>query len=671
MNLPDFSSTKRILVKRGSLVELADIGETNTGDEATLGAFVTWGLRTFPASKTALVIWDHGGATAGAAWDASHNGDPLSVLGMRRGLTSGLAGAGRDRLDLLGFDACLMGNLGVLYELRKLADVIVASEEVEPAHGWFYPPILTAMAGAPPTRELAKSVVAGFEAECREKKTIALCTLAAFDAGKLDAVVDSIDDLGLALHRVMVSTKDWTHIAHARDATEEYGASPGEPSPYGTIDAVDLADKALPLLADRTNHVKPAVDAATIAAVHGAARPDSHGLSLTFFRQGNDARREDAQLELAAHGRWASFLASYFAHQDGDTTPPGVSNPVAVATPGRGFRVQATVASVDDLDKVYGVVALPLPGGALSVVALPPLDADRASFTWDGTLPAISDGRNAVPATLFPEPQYADDDDRAVRVVSTRAKLLPDGDAARPVDVILYLSVSPDGTAAIHGVYKLAANGPANEVEFGEHDSPAPERHGARRQRRGVLGGPEGRGHPAARGALRVEALERRSGHVRGGLLRDGSLRQHQRGDDEGGATLVSRVRDSQPNHGPGTLASVPRRLRRRRRRGRSRGGLGRPPSALRAEPPPARLRRSVVRCTTQRRRSASLRRRLREAKAFARRARRGSLVAKQRGGAAGSPRERHLQRRRAKPDEGWRLVHRPATHVTPATAVH
>ena len=40
---------------------VGDIGEVNMGDPNTLTDFVKWGLETFPARHTALVLWDHGG----------------------------------------------------------------------------------------------------------------------------------------------------------------------------------------------------------------------------------------------------------------------------------------------------------------------------------------------------------------------------------------------------------------------------------------------------------------------------------------------------------------------------------------------------------------------------------------------------------------------------------
>jgi hypothetical protein len=46
-------------------------------------------------------------------------------------------------LNIIGMDACLMAMIEVQYQVRQFADVMVASQEVEPMNGWPYHKILT------------------------------------------------------------------------------------------------------------------------------------------------------------------------------------------------------------------------------------------------------------------------------------------------------------------------------------------------------------------------------------------------------------------------------------------------------------------------------------------------------------------------------------------------
>jgi Clostripain family len=328
LNAPDFNSTKRFLVDHGALRELADLGETSTADPDVLAAFVGWGVRTFPAKKTALVLWDHGGATRGFGWDITNDDRPLSIVDARRGIAAGLAASGRAKLDVLGFDACLMSNLGVAYELRSLTNVFIGSEEVEPAHGWSYAPVVRAMVADVSPPDLAKEVVTSFEAACRAAKTVDFCTLAAFDATKLDDVVTAVDAMSDALHPRDASQAAWYPVARARVSAEEYGASGDEASPYSVVDADDFANGAARLVGE-PNGVAAALRGARIAEFHGPGKPRTHGMSLTIPRQAKEQKGVDAALELATHPRWQGFLDAYVAFVESDKAPPQIEQLVA------------------------------------------------------------------------------------------------------------------------------------------------------------------------------------------------------------------------------------------------------------------------------------------------------------------------------------------------------
>ena len=54
----------------------------------------------------------------------------------RSGITS------KNKLQVVGFDACLMAQLGILYQIKDYVDIGVASGYVEPGDGWPYETIL-------------------------------------------------------------------------------------------------------------------------------------------------------------------------------------------------------------------------------------------------------------------------------------------------------------------------------------------------------------------------------------------------------------------------------------------------------------------------------------------------------------------------------------------------
>ncbi|HBF10801.1 clostripain-related cysteine peptidase [Thermotoga neapolitana] len=115
----------------------------NSGSYTNLEAWLEMILNQFDADRYALVIWDHGSAWIGDSYYISTKavgfdetrGTAIAVADLRKALENALSG---DKLDILGFDACLMGSLEVIYELRNTADYIVASSFNEPAEGWDY-----------------------------------------------------------------------------------------------------------------------------------------------------------------------------------------------------------------------------------------------------------------------------------------------------------------------------------------------------------------------------------------------------------------------------------------------------------------------------------------------------------------------------------------------------
>src|SRR5690606_1160790 len=134
--------TRRFLVQRDAdrgrigSTELADLGELNMGDPQTLADFIVWGVQEFPAQRYALVIWDHGSAWAGVAFDETNGGDGLNMLELSAALRTAQVQTGVDRLDLIGFDACLMSQLDVFLAVAPYGRVAAASAELEPDQGW-------------------------------------------------------------------------------------------------------------------------------------------------------------------------------------------------------------------------------------------------------------------------------------------------------------------------------------------------------------------------------------------------------------------------------------------------------------------------------------------------------------------------------------------------------
>lgn len=240
---PDWSQTLRFLIKKDTQPlpksALQDMGELNMGDGAVLADFVQWGKKTFPAKKYMLVIWDHGqgwrlfaanlaqrkrsielsralpldlnatslkaasvllrnadgqaspeGQTApfrsapGSSYRSASNDETNNDVLYNREIADSLkAVLGQEKLDVIGFDACLMAMVESAYAFRDIGKYMVASEELEPGAGWNYEAWLSALVANP----------------TQDAKTLAVATVAAYAAAYPDGTGDGPDTTMSAL----------------------------------------------------------------------------------------------------------------------------------------------------------------------------------------------------------------------------------------------------------------------------------------------------------------------------------------------------------------------------------------------------------------------------------------------------------------------------------------
>jgi hypothetical protein len=108
------------------------LGEKNTGDPVNLTSFLSWTMTAAPANHYGLVLWNHGAGLDGSNYDDESN-DNLKTSE----IVSGVKNSGI-KLDLLSFDACLMGMTEVAYALKDITPVLVASQELEAGTGQDY-----------------------------------------------------------------------------------------------------------------------------------------------------------------------------------------------------------------------------------------------------------------------------------------------------------------------------------------------------------------------------------------------------------------------------------------------------------------------------------------------------------------------------------------------------
>ncbi|MGQ9747202.1 MAG: clostripain-related cysteine peptidase [Candidatus Caldatribacteriaceae bacterium] len=140
---------------------LESLGRVDMGDYRSVVDFVRFAVQNYPASRYALILWNHGGGfrKKGISFDFS-SGNAITIPKLGYALSQVRSILGKE-LDLLGMDACLMAMVEVAYEVRNYAHIMVASEKSIPGEGWDYTGFLQALASAPllDAEQLARIIV--------------------------------------------------------------------------------------------------------------------------------------------------------------------------------------------------------------------------------------------------------------------------------------------------------------------------------------------------------------------------------------------------------------------------------------------------------------------------------------------------------------------------------
>ena len=332
-----WKTVKRFELAEGKLQELADLGAQNMNSGSTLQDFVTWGVRTYPADRTMLMMWDHGGGYHGFGGDENFpDGVPMmSMHAMAAALQAAKTATGVT-FDYIGFDACLMATLEVAKILQPYARYLGASQELEPGPGWDWTTVVEAASRQPASSipEFGRAAaIAYYDKQMRSGTGGSLVfsssehvTFSIVDLARIPALLEQLDQWARAVHAyhdsapkqaktgsagifwppmftsprqltkgvrtataaatsaVDDTVERWKQVAMARLSTLAFGESP---STKDALDLVDLGQFAA-LLSEQGIATGPqaalqkALQDAVLFNITGSQARNANGLSICF-----------------------------------------------------------------------------------------------------------------------------------------------------------------------------------------------------------------------------------------------------------------------------------------------------------------------------------------------------------------------------------------------------
>jgi hypothetical protein len=271
-----------------------DLGSSvDTGNWQELQSFIQWGQSKYPADHYALVLWDHG-----SGW--------LNFRGARKPLPSTPrsvsfnyatgteirtwelpnALAVTPKMDLIAFDASLLQQLEVDYEIRNSTSFIVGSEESPPGRGYIYNTFLgdlTANPAMTPQQfgsQIVTRTINDYAQFDSDPTDLSILTQSEIDTSKLQNLADKVNAFAAALigHKTDAANAE----AAARTNAKNYGAAEGYADYKDLWDYADrIKNGGVPAdLAQAAANVQTAISSAVLVEGHNSAEAGSHGITI-------------------------------------------------------------------------------------------------------------------------------------------------------------------------------------------------------------------------------------------------------------------------------------------------------------------------------------------------------------------------------------------------------
>ena len=337
--LGDWHDTRVMLMKPDrreghvDLQEIARLGEVNTGDPKTLSDFISNTVQRFPARRYGLIMWDHGGGWQGMASDddlGSGDGhDSLTTAELSQALRDGLPQG--MKLDLIGFDMCLMAQMEVAYEMAPFANFMVASQAIEPGYGWPYHFLLPEFENVQSTpRALASNIVRRY-GEYADREAEVVATQSAIDLSQIPRLQNSLNALSSRL--IASAPQHWPTLSRSMFWADSYEVSGKAENLKRGRDAVassDLMDIFKRMRASMGDgfpaeaeyrQMLDAFDAAVVDNYTSRRHRLSHGLAIYAPPTGKNWNEEYLQLQIARNSRWPGLLYAIHDQQNRNDNP--------------------------------------------------------------------------------------------------------------------------------------------------------------------------------------------------------------------------------------------------------------------------------------------------------------------------------------------------------------
>lgn len=295
-------------VENNKLVKDSFITNADMSAKETYKSFLQWGLDDYPADNVGVILWNHGAGLEGVCLDDKMNDGYHGLLNSE--MQWAHSQVITDKLEFIGFDACLMQNMEIADFNAPYFNYQIASQQLENGEGWYYTGWIDDLYAKRPTTTILSQACSTFIAKEGGDQTLSYLNLSYASTFKT-AFENYASALKAKLTSGSVSGSDFADYVTSN--VKLFGES--DAMGYGQFDIVNWVNKC-------QTQSKYKVDDSIASAVtnalstgnyigqnsKGSSAGQSNGLSLNYRCLSSLAYDADE----TSFTNWLSFNNTYY-----------------------------------------------------------------------------------------------------------------------------------------------------------------------------------------------------------------------------------------------------------------------------------------------------------------------------------------------------------------------
>ena len=310
------SKLERWHVENKSFVRDDSLTYASMGLSSTLQDFVEYGLNNYPAERTGLIFWNHGGAMRGVCYDEKKSDDSLLTNEVSTAISGALTNCGKSgqKLEWVGYDACLMQVQDIASINSDYFNYMIASEESEAGYGWDYDTWVDDLYAKKSTSVILQAIVDGFiKDNGGVNSTSNDQTLSYLNLGYMQAYITAWNNMATQLGTKLNANNKSSFNTLVKSA--KYYAD-SDYTYYGIFDAKDFINKLASNStfnpgSSYTNAVLTAFNNLVAYSSCGKAAGNSYGLCMFWSISSNCSKGTYYTAAMTKFTAWRTLVTTY------------------------------------------------------------------------------------------------------------------------------------------------------------------------------------------------------------------------------------------------------------------------------------------------------------------------------------------------------------------------